>query len=511
MKNYIISLSLLLSLALCTSCASGFLETYSTQGVDEGNVFKTTESAMTALEGTHKLMYYNGDQSQNYMGYETMLVMGDLMGEDLLFGGSTSLFMQSYNWTVHRTITSAMMNYCYKFHYNIVANVNVIIENIDNAAGSQDERDYIKGQALGLRAAMYFNLVRMWSKRYEAGQANTQLGVPLVLDTETSKTPQPRATVEDVYQAINDDLDQAISLLGSATKRSTKMHLNQSVANGLKSRVALTQGQWEEAARYARAARTTDYALSPTIFTETPSRFCDQSNTEWMWGTKRIKAEDEGFSSLQVFFGNTDAVTSRNGPKCIYNSLYHRISDTDKRKGMFAATAAIANSEAFVPPSPTTKLPAYYNNKYMVPDHSSPQVDCPYMRVSEMYLIEAEAAARLGRDADAQQTLYELIVTRDPQYTKSVQTGPALLDEILLHRRIELWGEGFRFFDLKRMGDPLVRDKPAILPDGKTENSNHNIAWATAATMQIPADDPRWQFLFSDDELNNNPHIIQND
>jgi hypothetical protein len=510
MKRYILPL-LAFCLALCSSCSADFLDTYSTQGVDEGNIFNTTESAMTALEGTHKLMYYNGEQSQNYMGYETMLVMSDLMGEDLLFGGSTSLFMQSYNWTVHRTITSAMMNYCYKFHYNIVANVNVIIENIDNAAGAQDERDNIKGQALGLRAAMYFNLVRLWAKRYEPGKENTHLGIPLVLDTETSKTPQPRATVEDIYQAINNDLDQAIALLANAPKRSTKIHLNQSVANGLKARVALTQGLWDDAARYARDARTSDYTLSQTIFTETPSRFCDQTNSEWMWGTKRIKAEDEGFSSLQVFFGNTDAITSRNGPKCIYNVLYHKISDTDKRKGMFAATAEIANSDAFVPPSPTTKLPAYYNNKYMVPDHSSPQVDCPYMRVSEMYLTEAEAVAWQGRDAEAQQLLYDLITTRDPEYAKSTRTGQALIDEILLHRRIELWGEGFRYFDLKRLGLPLVRDEQAILPSGDKENSNHNMAWATAATMNIPPDDPRWQFLFSDDELNNNPHIIQND
>jgi hypothetical protein len=171
----------------------------------------------------------------------------------------------------------------------------------------------------------------------------------------------------------------------------------------------------------------------------------------------------------------------------------------------------IANSGAFVPPSPTTKLPAYYNNKYMVPDHSSPQVDCPYMRISEMYLTEAEADARLGRDADARQTLYDLIITRDPEYKKSGNTGQALIDEILLHRRIELWGEGFRYFDLKRLGQPLVRDEQAVLPDGSKENSNHNMAWATAATMLIPVDDPRWQFLFSDDELNNNPYIIQND
>jgi hypothetical protein len=229
-----------------------------------------------------------------------------------------------------------------------------------------------------------------------------------------------------------------------------------------------------------------------------------------MWGTKRIAAEDEGFSSLQVFFGNTDAVTSRNGPKCIYNVLYHKISSTDKRKGMFAATSAIANNpDLFVPPSPTTKVPAYYNNKYMVPNHNSPQVDCPYMRVSEMYLTEAEGLARSGKDADAQQVLYDLIISRDPAYKKSTNTGQVLIEEILLHRRIELWGEGFRYFDLKRLNLPVIRNQIAVLPDGKEEISNHNASWAQY--LEIPAGDKKWQFLFSDNEIDNNPNIVQNE
>jgi hypothetical protein len=349
----------------------------------------------------------------------------------------------------------------------------------------------------------------MWAIRYDAGKDNIQLAVPLILDTETGTDPQPQATVEEVYKAINDDLDAAIELLEGMPVRANKIHPNQSVANGLKARVLLSMGHWEEAAEYAHKARTSEYQLSETIFTETPGRFHDQSNSEWMWGTKRITAENQGFSSLQVFFGNADAITSRNGPKCIYNHLYHKISDTDKRKGMFAATKAIAMGTTFSRPQESTDVPAYYNNKFMLPNHSDPQVDCPYMRVAEMYLMEAEALARLGRNAEAQQVLYDLIITRDPAYTKSTATSDALVEEILLHRRIELWGEGFRYFDLKRLNAPLNRNLTATLPDGKTEATNHTISFAQI--MEVPAGDKTWQFLFSDDELNNNPHIIQND
>lgn len=509
MKKYILIL-LIISGLFTSSCSSDFLETHSTTRVDESIVFLTTRNAQMALEGVFKLMYLRGS-SQNYMGYETILVMNDLMGEDILFGERTALFLQSYNWGVHRDITSAMMNYCYRYHYNIITNVNLIIDNIDQAEGLAIDRDHVKGKALVIRAAHYFNLVRLWAKRYDyqSGKENIQLAVPLILDTEDGLDPQPQATVEQVYEAINRDLDEAITLLEEVPTRINKMHPNQSVAKGLKARVALTQGHWGDAAKYAKEARTNEYKLSTTIFTEKPSRFCDQSNSEWMWGTKRISSEFEGFSSLQVFFGNTNAITSREGPKCIYNHLYHRISDTDKRKGCFAATKAIANSDAFSRPQPSTVVPAYYNNKYMVPDHADPQVDCPYMRIAEMYLTEAEALSRQGKNSEAQQVLYDLIITRDPEYIKSTLTDETLIAEILLHRRIELWGEGFRYFDLKRLNQPVLRNLPAILPDNTEEISNHNASYAQY--LEIPAGDKIWQFLFSDNETNNNPHIVQNE
>jgi hypothetical protein len=507
MKKYFYIIIALLGM---TSCDPEFLETHSTSRVDESTVFLNTKNAQMALDGVMRRMFYRGS-SQNYMGYETMLVMSDLMGEDILFGARTTLFLQSYNWSVHRNVTSAMMNYCYRYHYNIIANVNLIIENIDDADGEQVERDFIKGKALVIRAAHYFNLVRMWAKRYDyqSGQEQTQLGVPLILTSEAGTDPQPQATVEEIYKAINADLDAAIPLLKGMPTRANKINPNQAVAYGLKSRVAQTMGRWEECAQNARLARTSEFQLSQTIYTETPSRFCDQSNSEWMWGTKRISAENEGFSSLQVFFGNTDAITTRQGPKCIYNYLYHKMSDTDKRKGCFAATAAIANSSAFSRPSAGTTVPAYFNNKYMVPDHNDPQVDCPYMRVAEMYLNEAEALARLGKSADAQQVLYELVITRDPQYKKSTATGAALIEEVLLQRRFELWGEGFRYFDLKRMNLDLDRSQPAVLPDGTIQTTNHNASWAQY--LEVPAGDPKWQYLYSDNEIENNPFIVQND
>jgi hypothetical protein len=81
------------------------------------------------------------------------------------------------------------------------------------------------------------------------------------------------------------------------------------------------------------------------------------------------------------------------------------------------------------------------------------------------------------------QILFDLESSRDPQYVLSANTGQALVDEILIQRRIELWGEGFRFLDLKRANAPLDRT-----------GANHDIG-ITNGVMNVPPTDKRWQWL----------------
>lgn len=80
------------------------------------------------------------------------------------------------------------------------------------------------------------------------------------------------------------------------------------------------------------------------------------------------------------------------------------------------------------------------------------------MRGSEMLLIEAEAQYRLNNEAAARAALVELNATskRDPAYTCD-KSGAALMEEIKFYRGVELWGEGFNWFDLKRWGDKIER------------------------------------------------------
>ena len=92
--------------------------------------------------------------------------------------------------------------------------------------------------------------------------------------------------------------------------------------------------------------------------------------------------------------------------------------------------------------------------------------------------------------------MFTLVSNRDAAYTKSTKTGTALIDEILTQRRIELWGEGFRFYDLKRLNQPLDRT-----------GANHDVSVAVA--LSIPAGDIRWEFLIPQDEINNSNGLVK--
>jgi len=119
------------------------------------------------------------------------------------------------------------------------------------------------------------------------------------------------------------------------------------------------------------------------------------------------------------------------------------------------------------------------------------------MRSAEMHLILAEAYARSGgQDAAARTALFALVSKRDLTAVLSTNSGQALIDEIMVNRRVELWGEGFRYLDLKRLHLPLNRN---AVPNYVSTSVND--------VMFIPAGDNRFLFLIPRDEMNNNPNI----
>ncbi|MDP4223306.1 MAG: RagB/SusD family nutrient uptake outer membrane protein [Bacteroidota bacterium] len=468
-------------LLFISGCEKDYLERVPTSSVAEHELLSTVVGCQTLLQGIHRSTYtFYG--SHDRFGQKSIDLAVDLLGEDFYqTERGYGWFVTWYQYLEHRNINSGNLEYVWSYYYDIVDNANIILVNIDKAsdaaiAANVPKVQNIKAQCLTYRAFSFYQLVQLYASRYEPGGANTQLGIPLVL--EPTQEGLPRSTVAEVYTRINKDLDDAIALFtSSTTSRLNKSEINLRVAQGIKARVALTTGQWAAAEAMSVAART-GFPLT----TNYGSGMNSTNDQEWMWGAVLI---DEQQTSYASFFSHIDpyfgGYATLGNHKLASTALYDSLSSTDIRKAQFLTIAG----------KPRVGKKFTGNGKWTN--------DYLYMKSGEMYLIQAEAIARQGgRDDEAQTVLYNLIVNRNPAYQKSKLTGEALVQHILMQRRCELWGEGFRFFDLKRLNLDLNR---ANL--GHTES-----LWNAAG--YFPAGDKNFIFLIPKQEIDANPKMVQN-
>jgi hypothetical protein len=201
-----------------------------------------------------------------------------------------------------------------------------------------------------------------------------------------------------------------------------------------------------------------------------------------MWASRIVADQTNYFYSFFAYMSNNYSSTAiRSTPKVMFSALYNKITDTDIRKKLWDPTGK--NTVDFPLPASTFNRYAYHPKKFRVADVN----------------LSIGALARSGNNSAAAEALYPLAVNRDPSYVKSTKTGDALIEEIMTQRRVELWGEGFRFYDLKRTNAALNRN-----------GGNHNAAY-TNGVMDVPAGDKRWVFLIPQDEINNtNGVVVQN-
>jgi hypothetical protein len=491
-KKFLLVVLAILSLS---SCSEDFLVKKPTEFVDYASATSTTENLYSLLNGIHRSLYirYEG---QNETGIAGCMQQVDIAGEDIVYPISNGWFLQVYNWTGLSDENSQDVAFPYRTFYRINRNANTILESVDLATGLDADRKIIKGQALLYRAFAHFQLVQLYGQRYDAtAKPNTQLGIPIVL--KVSNDQLPRSTVEEVYTQINKDIDDALVLLVGYTKPNNS-HLDLRVAQGLKARVALVQQNWQVASANAILARSGKSLMTNAAYA---SGFNSYTNPEWMWGSFVNELQSESFANFGAYMSrNFSSTVIRSCPKAIFNKLWDQFPATDVRTTIFSKSGNHPNITLV---STARKFP-YTSQKFLAVSTGDSRCDIPYMRIAEMYLIEAEAKAWMG-DATASQALFTLISNRDPAYVKSTATGQTLVNAIYLQRRLELWGEGFRFYDLKRTNSALNRVGPTTVP---ATTSNH--ISSVALEFNIPAGDKRWQWLFPRAEINANPAIVQN-
>lgn len=489
MKNIILLSALFL---LSAGCSKDFLNTSSTSSYDESFVFSTTEKAYAALNGIHRSMVMQYSSQQHYGGYPSLMIVVEMLGDDVvLTSNGNGYWINEYQWKGHRNVTGVFPFFGYHLFYKLIANANMLLENTDAATGPESDKKMIKGQAYAYRAFSYFWLTQLYGERYDAHSGNNAPAVSLVLSSTAGK--QPRSSVAVVYSQIIKDLDNSIALLESPDNtfvRPSKCHFTAAIVKGLRARVALTMQDWETAKTYASEA-IRESGCSFMTAEQYRQGFNKASNPEWLWAFEQTPEQStyyHGFMAVMSY--NCNATQIRTNPKAISKTLYEQIPDSDIRKDLWDPTG-----KAYSLPAEFTRTP-YMNRKFKVADASSSVADICFMRLSELYLILAEAKANLN-EADAADTLYSLVHSRDPQYRCSASRGEDLLREILLQRRIELWGEGFRFLDLKRLNQPL---------DRRLSNHKENLC----KTLTVMPGDKSWQFLIPQKELTANDKVEQN-
>lgn len=502
-KYMVLSALILLS----TSCSDDFLDNANKDNPSQDVIFSTVDNAQLALNGLIRSLYdkatfFTQAPQNNFYdlgGFPTSMITMDYLGEDIPFISSPSgiQLVQAYTWDALGGSDNGIIEYNWTMPYLVINRANQIIEQVDAASGDKSIKDNIKGQAIAIRAFAYFHLVQLYGDRYDAGSTNSQLGP--ILYTVPTQSPQGRNTVAETYELINSDLDKSLELLELDNRSGTpydKSYLDKSVVQGLKARVALVQEDWQTAIDMATAA-IPHYSLMSN--TEYQSGFNSFDNTEWMWGWNMEEGTRQenlwaSFFSIMSYNGRDLWNYTSNNPKVIFSSLYNFLPDTDVRTSIFSEDVP----DATLLPNGYTGAP-YHSFKFEAENFSNTGQpgDVPVMRAAEMYLIKAEAEQRSGNDGTAAATLFALNSNRDPNYTLSTNTNQALLNEIWMYRRVELWGEGHRFKDLKRNNLPLDRT-----------GGNHDPS--IAMVMQVPAGDSKWTWRIPNIELERNDNINSN-
>ena len=525
--NYkMIKYMLIVVLALgVSSCNDDFLETIPTDSVSTDIALGSSDNMMLAINGMHRTLYaQNPGIVRYYAGQQYMIPAAEYGASDAMHSSTgNGWFRSNLQWNAHTQSTTNDVTYAWWFYYNIIGSANNIIIAGEKLQES-DELHNILAQAYTYRAWAHFNLVRFFAKPYMIGNPATDPGVPIMTATEPPYEGLSRNSVQEVYNQIFTDLDDAITHFASASPRVDISHLNVDVAKGVAARAYLTIGDWVNAERFANEARQ-DYSLMSEG--EYKSGFNNWDNPEWMWGSNMIQDQTSYYWSYFYYTSNNfNGSQNRSNPKFMNHALADQISATDYRgdlilkdapstfdawdagqnAGRYASKdeydAAVDSYRVIVNNSSRHNMGPYMHIKLSQADGPTiTPMDVLQMRASEMYLIEAEAQARQGKATEAQNVLFELVSERDAAYVKSVNTGQTLVDEILLHRRIELFLEGHRWFDMLRNDEVLDRTgsgaDPNLYLDGYAQDK--------------PSNNPKWTFLIPQREIDANPNMVQNE
>lgn len=420
MKRNIIILSILsLSIASCDK----EIELFPYQSVAEEVALTSDANVKKVLNGTYDAISDGDLYGGNILLFSELLAANGEIRWEGTFNQPDEI------WQKAMITTNSFVRDTWLDAYDAINRANNILSAISIVAPADQNR--VKGEALYLRASMYFELVKLYAKPYSAGSVTTNLGVPLILTPTRgidASSKVPRSTVEQTFAQILADFIEAESLLPSinpGSNATTRMvFATKAAAAAMLSRVYLQMenypGARDAANRAITEATNNGRSLSPTY----SGAFNNTVNSPEYLFAMQVSALD-GDNNMHLYW-SIPAFGGRDGDVSIQPSHLALYNPLDARLAMFYTGAGDVRS-------------GKWQQQYRV---------LPIIRLAEMYLTRAEANFRAGTVVGA---------TPVADYNRTHERAglpPAIavtLADILLERKLELAHEGHAIADAKRL------------------------------------------------------------
>lgn len=457
----------LLSVSVITSCSSDLLDINPEAQKVSSQFYNNASEIEQGIVSVYGSLQYTG---QYQLG---MPALGELPSDntydevpanDAFTYGELDFFTIQPN---NSLIASA-----WKDNYIGIQQANIILARIGKI---QDMTDGLKASRIGemkfLRALMYFNLIRIFGD------------VPLVLKETTNVNDyfgQPRTPVAEVYSAIETDLKEAISLLPVTTAQ--KGRATKGAALGILGKVLLTQKKYSESLTYLSQIESLGYQL----LTDTTKIFdiTNENNAEIIFDVQfasGLNGNSEGSTAFQMF-SPSGSVSGAKGHNLPTKEVYNLYSAGDTRRSAYIGltSSGIPFSKKLVKTSNTI---ADGGSNFVV------------LRLADVFLMMSECYAEQNNPVSANSYLNK-IKSRAGISTVNISSKDLLLSEIDRERRLELVGEGHRWFDLIRTGKAI-----SVMTAHFTNNQGYSTAQIDAHHLLMPV--PQGQ-------INTDPAIKQN-
>lgn len=465
------------------------------QVADAPGIFDKFVNGLTAdLVGSFK---FGSSYPWDY-GYPSFFLAHDVMGQDVVVESDGDHYSPWYSCSValgpHYLYCQVPMTYFYGW----VNDCNKVISMYKASPDKQKESGV--GIAYAMRAMYYMDIAQIWGTLPYAADKSAPTA-PIRSDENATTKHVARATNEEMFNFILSDLDNAERFIEGYTRENVYTP-DLSVVYGLKARAYLLMENWENAEKYAKMAQSGYTMMSEEEYLSRTNGF-NTPTSSWMFGLTFMDTHDnitanDGDCSwgsqmiLEVLNSEMGYAANYGMPKRIDAHLYSTIPATDFRRKLFTdfaldemdretekdAIIAELAKQSDVPEQIYESMAELSDSKKIGgvslkfrPKNGEHQnqykawtVSVPMMRVEEMKLIEIEAAG-MQDESRGIQLLEEFAKTRDPQYVYGKHKSDAYYNystggfrnEVWWQRRVELWGEGFSMYDIKRLQKGIIR------------------------------------------------------